>query len=83
MTVQKLDIELPKTKEEMTKEKNDAYVAALIRERKTYETRLTAHKLGTKLDEAVIANLSEKIAECNRELELVGDHREPRSKIRK
>lgn len=69
------------TEEELSKEKDESALAALIKERRGYEQRLTAAKNAA--NSAEVSKLEARVAAVDSELGTLGEYASPRSKIRK
>jgi hypothetical protein len=73
----------PQSEEELTKEKQEQTLTALLNERAGYEARLAAAQDNATPDKNAVHKLESRIAGVNAELNAIGEHAEPRSKIRK
>lgn len=66
-----------------TKEQQESYLAALVRERSYAETRLAGLQSENVDNPKLVAELQQTIKDVSEQLGAAGDEREPRSKTRK
>lgn len=75
--------ETERTEEDVTKEKREAYLAAVVREREGYKQRLAQEEASGRGETEKIKDLRASIEACNAELGEAGEQRRTRNPVAK